>query len=87
MSFFTRSRLYNKSIDKKIDNLSNDKQATYYDKLLGILEFRDLAVKYGVNEEDFADLPEDQMQLVKQRLYNEMFNKRYKKSNVYIPVW
>jgi hypothetical protein len=72
------------NILSKINWLSPDNRKKFDEKLLGILEFNDLAIRYGIKKEDFSTLPEDQVQTVKEKLYREMFGKNYKRRPAYV---
>lgn len=59
------------NIENKINNLSIEQKRIYQTELNGIYEFRDLCISYGAK--DPINLPEKDVNIIKQNLYLEMF--------------
>ena len=66
-----------KTLQEKINDLSNEQRRIYKEKLIGICEFRDLCISYGAK--DSINLPQEDIETIKKRLYEEEFGSgRYK---------
>ncbi len=62
---------------EKINKLSLEQKRIYNEELIGICEFRELCISYGAK--DPINLPKDDIHIIKQNLYREMFDLgRYK---------
>ncbi len=63
-----------KSIQDKINELSNEQKKIYEEELLGICEYKAYCKLYGAK--DPINLPEEDYTLIKQNLYREMFESK-----------
>ena len=67
-----------KSIYDKINELSLEQRKIYHKELTGICEFKDSCISYGAK--DPINLPERDIEIIKQKLYKEMFESKNIKS-------
>mgnify|MGYP001562351905 CR=1 FL=1 len=62
------------SIQDKINKLDSKQRKIYREELIGICEFRDFCISYGAK--DPVNLPKDDIKMIKQNLYREMFESK-----------
>lgn len=66
------------SLQEKINNLNQEQRKIYREELIGICEFKDNCVSYGAK--DPVNLPEEDINTIRQNLYREMFESKNIKS-------
>lgn len=65
--------LENISIENKINKLPLAERKRFNEEFRGILEFRDLAYRFGIKGKDFIDPSDEQIRLAKEKLYAQMY--------------
>lgn len=65
----------NKNLSDKLNSLSPKEKSIFYTKLMNILNDRYSCFAYGgVNDKEYSDLPEEKLEKIKERVYEETFN-------------